>query len=68
MTPIQHKDGCGECEGTWQDCWQCGGEGGFHDCGEDCCPCLDKEEPTRDCDICRGEGGYLICWMFADVG
>jgi hypothetical protein len=30
----------------WTDCWLCWGRGGFHDCGEDCCPCFDKEEIT----------------------
>lgn len=49
------------CEGEWETCWQCGGEGGWHDCGEDCCACLDEEEVTRACDNCSGEGGYVIC-------
>jgi len=37
-------------------CWQCHGEGGFHDCGEDCCVCLDKKEIKEVCDVCDGEG------------
>lgn len=37
-------------------CWYCHGEGGFHDCGEDCCCCLDKDEITRVCPECGGEG------------
>lgn len=45
----------------WYSCWQCLGAGGFHDCGEDCCPCLDKEEITEDCDECNGKGRYLQC-------
>jgi hypothetical protein len=45
----------------WADCWACFGAGGHHDCGEDCCCCLDREEITRDCDECNGEGGYLEC-------
>jgi hypothetical protein len=45
----------------WESCWQCMGQGGWHDCGEDCCPCLDKEEITVDCDECDGEGRYLVC-------
>jgi hypothetical protein len=45
----------------WLDCWQCHGEGGWHDCGEDCCPCLDNEEITIWCDECDGNGGYLEC-------
>lgn len=45
----------------WEQCWQCYGEGGWHDCGEDCCPCLDKEEITEWCEECGGEGGDLVC-------
>lgn len=43
------------------ECWQCHGDGGFHDCGEDCCPCLDKDEITVDCEECDGRGRYLEC-------
>lgn len=43
------------------ECWQCFGDGGWHDCGDDCCPCLDKEEITRDCDECNGQGWYWQC-------
>lgn len=25
-------------------CWKCMGDGGWHDCGEDCCCCADPEE------------------------
>jgi hypothetical protein len=54
---------CPDCgaELVWVRCWQCHGEGGFHDCGEDCCCCLDKEEITAECDVCHGEGKYLQC-------
>lgn len=38
-------------------CWQCMGEGGFHDCGEDCCCCLDPEL-NETCDVCEGDGEY----------
>jgi hypothetical protein len=44
-----------------EQCWQCQGEGGFHDCGEDCCICLDKEEITEQCTECEGRGFYFIC-------
>ena len=37
-------------------CWYCHGEGGFHDCGEDCCCCADPEEITDVCPECDGEG------------
>ncbi len=43
------------------NCWQCHGEGGWHDCGEDCCPCLDKEEIDERCDECDGKGWYHSC-------
>lgn len=42
----------------WRECWQCGGEGLYgHDCGDDCCCCLNPEE-NMICDICDGEGGW----------
>jgi len=52
---------CGGLMG-WERCWQCHGAGGFHDCGEDCCPCLDPEDDLNEkCDVCGGEGGYYVC-------
>lgn len=44
-------------EDDWTDCWQCGGEAMFHDCGEDCCPCLHPKLNTP-CSECKGEGGW----------
>ncbi len=41
-------------------CCHCWGEGGFHDCGEDCCPCA-YPEINVDCEICDGDGWYLEC-------
>jgi len=42
-------------------CEQCDGSGyDDHDCGEDCCCCLDPEE-NEPCDLCRGEGGWWTC-------
>lgn len=72
MNPTEHgsyyreeefPDVCQICGSylEWEDCWQCHGDGGFHDCGEDCCMCIDKEEITVDCEVCKGEGGYRIC-------
>lgn len=42
----------------WVECWNCGGEGySYHDCGEDCCCCLNPEDNVI-CDICDGAGGW----------
>lgn len=51
-----HEDD-GEPIGEWQSCWYCLGHGGWHDCGEDTCCCL---EPEMDvvCDVCEGRGGW----------
>jgi hypothetical protein len=56
-------DSCPACgsELDWVPCWHCHGEGGFHDCGEDCCCCLDKEEITEDCGECDGRGRLPVC-------
>src|SRR4051812_35672501 len=32
-----------------------------HECGEDCCMCLDPEPNVR-CDVCNGKGGWLRCY------
>lgn len=43
-------------------CHACHGEGGYHDCGEDACCCLDPEDPNSDdwvwCDECGGAGYF----------
>jgi len=60
---FDHDAYCRECGSsmTWEDCWNCGGEGySHHNCGEDCCCCLYPEDNVL-CDICNGEGGYWIC-------
>lgn len=45
---------------TWRVCWDCQGERFVdHDCGEDCCVCLDPE-PNVLCDTCMGEGGWSL--------
>ncbi len=47
------------CDGNgWVVCWQCFGAGGFHECGEDCCCCLDKDDLNEECDECGGRGGF----------
>lgn len=59
---LAYGDGCPICgyDTSWETCWQCGGEGGHHECCEDCCACLDPE-PNVTCEECHGEGGYLVC-------
>jgi hypothetical protein len=41
-------------------CWKCHGVGGFHDCGEATCCCLDPADESSDdwivCDECDGWG------------
>jgi hypothetical protein len=55
------------CGGNgWVSCWKCMGEGGFHDCGEDCCPCLEPEL-NELCEECDGEGGW-VCGCDAGRG
>jgi hypothetical protein len=56
------REWCAVCgsDMAWEQCWQCHGEGGFHDCGEDCCPCLEPDL-NETCEECGGRGGYLVC-------
>lgn len=64
MDEADEPDDCPICghEREWESCWHCHGEGGFHDCGEDCCPCLDAEGDLNEtCEGCNGHGGYLVC-------
>jgi hypothetical protein len=52
---------CGCCERVTDECEQCGGVGVYgHDCGEDCCCCLDPED-NETCDICGGTGSFKHC-------
>lgn len=44
-------------EDALEACFACGGEGEYHDCGEDTCCCADPE--TQDmypCEECGGTG------------
>lgn len=52
---------CEECESemTWEDCWQCGGEG-FRELYEED-PLWYEPNDTEQCDICEGKGGYYVC-------
>lgn len=51
---------CNCCSQVWTECYNC--EDGFsdHDCGEDCCCCVDPY-PNITCDICEGKGGWYVC-------
>jgi hypothetical protein len=51
---------CGS-EKFWRECWDCGGEAyTHHDCGEDCCCCLDPEDNVL-CETCEGACGWYQC-------
>lgn len=59
----QWENQCARCGSSmhWEDCEQCDEDGmSGHDCGEDCCCCLDPEE-NMICDTCDGEGGWWMC-------
>jgi hypothetical protein len=54
---------CARCGGDAEfvNCSNCGGEGySHHDCGEDCCCCLNPEDNVV-CNWCRGECGSWHC-------
>jgi hypothetical protein len=54
---------CARCGSSldFEDCEYCGGSGYTnHDCGEDCCICLDPEDNVP-CDCCGGRGTYPRC-------
>lgn len=69
IQPLPPRDGrqydcqCARCGSScyWQQCDQCGGEGlDGHDCGEDCCCCLNPEDNVV-CQFCAGHGGWHWC-------
>ncbi len=47
-------------EGDFEPCYHCHGEGGWHDCFDDTCCCLDKDEITDICGVCKGSGELFI--------
>jgi protein gp37 len=54
---------CARCGAScyFVDCDNCDEDGMIdHDCGEDCCCCLDPE-PNVPCSICWGHGGWYCC-------
>lgn len=58
---MMDKCKCGN-ELTWRDCYNCDEGYSDHDCGEDCCCCLNPEPNVR-CDICEGKGGWMACFL-----
>lgn len=51
---------CGCCSQVWHECENCDEGWSGHDCGEDCCCCLNPTDNIR-CDICGGKGGWYVC-------
>ena len=54
---------CARCGSSacWEECEYCCGEGFVgHDCGDDCCVCIDPED-NIPCPCCRGRGGWWTC-------
>lgn len=53
---------CGRCGGSTEfvRCPDCDGGWSDHDCGEDCCACVDPE-PNVLCLTCGGAGGSRHC-------
>jgi hypothetical protein len=46
----------------WEECWQCGGEGGRD--GDDLTeedPLWYDEDDFETCDICQGKVGFYLC-------
>ena len=54
---------CAKCGGDvdWEECYNCEEGYSYHDCGEDCCACIDPQ-PNVICDICHGKGGWYRCY------
>lgn len=55
---------CGSSAGR-VDCESCDDGYVDHDCGEDCCCCLDPE-PNVVCDCCHGTTGWYACLSSED--
>lgn len=56
---------CGCCNQDWEECTNCEEGYSSHECGEDCCNCLDPR-PNVICDICEGKGGWHVCLGHCD--
>ena len=57
MTPQTSDDDKGKIRVSCYNCED--GLTGDHDCGEDCCACLDPE-PNVLCDVCDGKGYWFV--------
>lgn len=62
MPHLQDCDGNGSVA-----CWTCGGEGSWHDCGEDCCCCLIPRDNVK-CSTCQGRGVVLCPGCASEAG
>jgi hypothetical protein len=62
-TPYGPETICKVCGGEveWEDCPDCEEGYSYHDCGEDCCCCIDPQ-PNVKCHTCDGEGGWWRCF------
>jgi hypothetical protein len=50
-------EACLDADSDTETCYACGGEGCYHDCGEDTCCCLYPEDDDMyECEECRGTG------------
>lgn len=54
----ESPEDCYDLESDDEGCDRCGGEGYFHDCGEDTCCCGDDpdDDDTIECPDCGGTG------------
>ena len=52
---------CAKCGGelTWEECWECGGDGEYD--AYDIDPNWYLPGEYEECDTCDGEGGWLKC-------
>lgn len=60
----QYDCQCSRCGSSmdYKHCEMCDGDGyDGHDCGEDCCMCLNPEDNVP-CDTCGGKGGWYRCF------
>ena len=60
--PYGREAQCGKCGGSVEfiECDSCEEGLSYHDCGEDCCNCIDPQ-PNVICDNCEGNGGWWHC-------